>query len=64
MYKRKARLPIEVSSQLSDGNDGMEVTDDEIVKHMKSMMEWTERIHEKVKGNIDQSSSSKTEKVF
>lgn len=54
MYKRKARLPIEVSSQLSagSGNDDMEVTDDEIDKHMKSMMEWTERIHEKVKGNI------------
>ena len=64
MYKRKPRLPIEVtSSSLSTENDGAEVAANQIDEYMKSMMEWTKNIHENAKGNINEA-QKKQKKYF
>ena len=65
LYKRKARLPIEVTTSSickSTEDDGLEVTTQQIDDHMKLMMDWTNKLHEKAKGNIID--AQKTQKKY
>ena len=53
MFKQKPRLPIEVTSLTTNDNDS-EVTENGIDEYMSSMMEWTQKIHEKAEENISE----------
>ena len=65
LYKRKPRLPIEISTLPHgvDEADMQEVRAEDLDAHMQAMIEWAEEVNAKVKSNIEKA-QEKQKKQF
>ncbi len=68
MYKHQPRLPVELTtlppSTMDEGeNSSKEVRAEDLEQYMKSMIDWAEKVNEKVKVNIE-SAQQKQKKQY